>query len=211
VARVAVSDFATNLLAIDADCRKAGARALFLTVPIRPVLPLVENFVAVRDPADPGAPPVWVRQIDFACQQMEEPASSEIAAHFFDGEGLDSFLERPGDCERVAGLAELAPDLPVFRYLLAQCLRTSDPARAAQALDACRRLDRERQAMEAYNSNLRSLGASRRLEVRDLAAGFAASGPRDLFLDVVHPNAEGHALVAAAIEGWLHTTGAAPF
>jgi hypothetical protein len=206
VPRVGLDDFAANLVALDSLARAEGCRALFLTVPIRPDVPLVENFVQVRDPE---AGPVWVRQIDLACQQMDAPACDALTRCFFEAADWSEFTGVAGACARVEDLVQLAPDLPIFHFLLAAChAARGDSVAVEAALVTARRLDRERAAMESYNARLRDLGLVRRLDVIDTAAAFASES--NLFLDVVHPNAAGHTHLAALLESELRQRGLLP-
>jgi hypothetical protein len=162
---------------------------------------LVENFVQVRDP-ETG--PVWVRQIDLACQQMDDPACDALTRFFFEGADLREFTNVSSGCTRAQELSQLAPELPIFHYLLAAChAARGDSAAAAAEHAASQRLDRERAVMQAYNARLRDLAREHRLSVIDVATAIDAGMSQPLFLDVVHPNAAGHALLAALLESEL--------
>jgi len=208
VPRVDVNAFEANLVALDSLARADGCRALFLTVPIRFDVPLVENFVQVRDP-ETG--PVWVRQIDLACQQMDEPACDALTRFFFEGADLREFTNMTGGCARAQELSQLAPELPIFHYLMAAChAARGDSSAAAGERAAAQRLDHERAAMMAYNTRLRDLARAHRLTVIDAATAIESDASQPLFLDVVHPNATGHARLTTLLESGLRQHGLVP-
>ena len=212
VARVDLADFEANLIAIDRLAREVGARAVFLTVPLREDVPLVENFRAVHDPARPDARVrVWMRQLDLARERLADrlPAAGsgrrgeDLAAvverHFLASGDLAPLVRDPRCVVQLRGLVDEHPELPVFHYLLGRCLEARGAlAEAELAFESARRTDRERSEVEAYNAMLRRFAAQGRLAVVDVARAFAERGdePGELFLDVVHPTAAGHALLA---------------
>jgi hypothetical protein len=197
VARVAPDEFRENALRLNALIEGDGARALFLTVPLRRGVPFVENFTAVHE----GGETVWLRQLDFAIAQLGPESKEPLAQHFLGSGELDSFAGVARNCEKVRALTTSHPELPIFHYLLGVCHRTfQNPVEARRELEESSRRDREREEMEAYNSVLRELAAESRIALLDLAEEFpvAADGPR-LFLDVAHPTSAGHEIIAAML------------
>ncbi len=208
VPRVGLDAFEANLVALEWLARAEGSRAFFLTVPIRPDVPLVENFVQVRDPE---GGPTWVRQIDLACQQMDKAACDALTRFFFEGADIREFANVTGACTRAQELAQLAPELPIFHYLMAAChAARGDSAAAAMEHAASQRLDRERAVMQSYNTRLRDLARSHRLTVIDVATAIETDASQPLFLDVVHPTPTGHARLASLLEAGLRQHGLLP-
>jgi lysophospholipase L1-like esterase len=194
VPRVGLEEFRENVLAVQKMAEDDGARVLFLTVPLRREVPFVENFRAVRE--DGGT--VWLRQLDFAISRLGPESSEPLAGHFLGSRELGAFVHDPRHCDKIRSLSVDYPDFPIFHYLLAACYRSyGDLVQARGAMDECRRLDRERFEMEAYNDALRELSAASRIELLDLARILPErAGATNLFLDVAHPTPEGHDLIA---------------
>jgi len=194
VPRVGLAEFRENVLEIQQMAEDDGATALFMTVPLRQDVPFVENFRAVRE----GGGTVWLRQLDFAISRLGPESSDPLASHFLGSRELGSFVHEPRHCDKIRSLSVEHPDFPIFHYLLAACYRSyGDLVQARGAMDECRRLDRERFEMEAYNEALRELAAASRIDLLDLARILPdRAGTADLFLDVAHPTPEGHDLIA---------------
>jgi len=197
VARVAPDEFRENALRLNALIEEDGARALFLTVPLRRGIPFVENFTAVQE----GGGTIWLRQLDFAIAQLGPDSKEPLARHFLGSGELDSFVSVARNCEKIRALTTSHPDLPIFHYLLGVCYRTfSKPGGADREFAESFRRDREREEMEAYNTVLRELAAESRIALLDLAEELPVetAGPR-LFLDVAHPTPAGHEIIAAIL------------
>lgn len=200
VARVDIEGFKENILAIRDAAATDGADCIFMTVPLRPNLPLVENFCAIGF----SDQRVWMRQIDFAAGSFPEEPANTIIQHFFRGGDLDAFSDSPENCENARLLSELFPDLPVFHYFLAGCLRRAGmQAQAEKQMRECLRLDSERQEMEGYNDALRELADDSEIGLIDLADSLRARSGKDLFIDVVHPTPTGHDLIARFVADYL--------
>jgi hypothetical protein len=201
-ARVGLEEFRENILKIQELARQDGAECLFLTVPLRPRVPLVENFRAVRLKSGGAEETIWTRQIDFAVRRLERDARGFVTNHFFFGEDIASFTKDWSNCATVLELLKKHPDLPILHYLLAECYsRRGEAERAEAAMDECRRLDEERREMEAYNAALRGLAEGGLIEIVDAASTFEREENAEaLFLDVVHLAPEGHALIARVLK-----------
>ena len=198
VPRVSVNDFEANLLALRQRAEADGARTLFLTVPVRQTLPLVENFRAVDYDEDDAPRRVWMRQIDFAVRLLGPVRGAEIRRHFLDGRSsLTAFAEDAAACARVRGLATRYPEFAIFWYLSAAC---GGPGRDA-ALARAEAADSERRELEAYNGRLAKMVATSGLDVLDVAQAFRTGDSRALLGDVVHPTHAGHTLIARLLAG----------
>ncbi len=196
VPRVSLQDYRENILAIQEAVRADGADGLFLTIAIRPGVPLVENF---REVVIEGRR-VWMRQIDVALGALGPGSREILSRHFHGGAALDGLADDPGLCRRIQQLSRQYPDLPVFPYLLASCLQSAGQNDAArEALRRVEGLDRERRELEAYNDVLRTLDREGRIEVLDVARHFEAHREAPLFMDVIHPTPAGHELIARVI------------
>jgi len=197
VARVSVPEYRDNVLAIARAVERDGARALFLTVPLRPTIPLVENFRRIV--LDDGE--VWLRQLDFALGALDPTASRTLALHFVGTGDLRPFTEDLRNCRDVFTLRQHRPDLPIFHYLASHChAELGDAAAAAAAMTDVRRTDDERREVEAYNEALRRLAGTADIEVLDVAHLLLSDGEdADVFLDVVHPGPPGHDRIARII------------
>ncbi|MBD3237225.1 MAG: hypothetical protein GF330_11005 [Candidatus Eisenbacteria bacterium] len=207
VPRVSLGAYRENLRAIRDAARRAGARAVFLTVPLRPDRPLIENFV----PIDFADGRVWMRQIDFAVGSLPPRLGAAVERHFFRGGDLSVLSSGSDACERIDALAGRHPRLPIFPYLQSICLQAAgEDSAASAARRRSRALDGERRELEAYNAVLRDLAAAGEIALIDLAARMAALPPEGLWLDVVHPTPRGHAVIAelvrAGIESGLQKT-----
>jgi lysophospholipase L1-like esterase len=203
VPRVGVEEFTDNILALSDEALAGGSAILFLTVPIRPRLPLVENFREVRVREGASVRTVWMRQIDVALQAFEGAAET-LRGHFFGGADLSEFTRHPEHCTRTWRLAEGYRELPVFHYLAARCYQArGETEKAAIAMSECARLDDERREVEAYNERLRRLAKASKIQVLDTALAFGEEA--GLFLDVVHPSPEGHRRIADAISAYLES------
>jgi lysophospholipase L1-like esterase len=198
VPRVSLDEFEENLLALQGLAKSQGARCLFMTVPIRREIPLVENFRAVSRVIDGRPATVWLRQIDFAMRSLDAQWSSSLRDHFFSSSDLSGFTRDQGVYRDLIRLTQTYPDFPVFHYLLSLChLSAGDAESALQSMERCRRVDRERHEMEAYNDRLRTMAQNSLIELVDVAAFFQAqSQDQPLLMDVVHPSPQGHALMA---------------
>jgi lysophospholipase L1-like esterase len=197
VPRVGVEEFTDNILALRDEAKAGGSEILFLTVPIRPQLPLVENFREIRVREGASVRTVWMRQIDVALQAFAGAAET-LRGHFFGAAELSEFTRHPEHCTRTWRLAESYRDLPVFHYLAARCYQArGETEKAGVAMSECARLDDERREVEAYNERLRRLAQVAKIQVLDIAPVFGDEAA--LFLDVVHPSPEGHHRIAAAI------------
>jgi lysophospholipase L1-like esterase len=197
--RVDVNAFEQNVRAVQGAVRADAGRAVFLTVPVRQRVPLVENFRAVDYQEEGSTRRVWMRQIDFASRVLGAVRLPDIRRHFVESDAdLDEFIRAPGACAYANQLAGKYPDFAIFSYLAARCAdAVGDIDSARRAWSQCASADGERRDFEAYNSRLRDLALHDSLEVIDVAARFA---PRsDLLLDVVHPTVDGHAAIAASI------------
>ncbi len=203
VPRVGLDEFKENVLDLQSMVQADSADCVFMTVPIRPDIPLVENFVGVDYELDGATRKAWLRQIDFASRILGAQWSERLTNHFFHSADVDdlTFESAPDVCPKVVEASRRFPDLSVFQYLLASCFRAGgDEDEAQRALLEYRRLDRERLEMEAYNALLRRMAQESLIDLVDLAALYEAQeeGGR-LFLDVVHPSAKGHALIVESI------------
>jgi lysophospholipase L1-like esterase len=205
VPRVSLDEFGDNLLALHRMAREDHARVVFLTVPVRPILPLVENYQKVSFGVRGILRPLWIRPIDLAIRELHADAGRIVVDHFFRFADISPLARDPGLCERVQFLNDCYPEVALFPYLIAHCFQArGDQPRAQQALEEARRRDGERRQLEAYNERLRQLAADNGLEILDLGASFAAhADAHDLFLDVVHPSARGHALIASELAARL--------
>ena len=210
VPRVGLDEFKENVLDLQSMVQADSADCVFMTVPIRPDIPLVENFVGVDYELDGATRKAWLRQIDLALRVLGAPWSERLTKHFFHSVDVDglTFESEPDMCPKVLEASRRFPDLSIFQYLLASCYRAGgDEDEARKALEECRRLDRERLEMEAYNTLLRRMAGESRIDLVDTAALFEAQEERGgLFLDVVHPSAKGHALIAESMAEHLFTS-----
>lgn len=201
VPRVSLDAFEENIRSLERVVRNDGAWVLFLTVPLRPVIPLVEDLRAVTLPGPGGSETVWMRQIDFALGSVGSGWHSVFREHFFGTGPIDSFAVRPENLEAVRALGRAHPELPIFPYLEARCaFAAGDTAAAAAAIRRSVAADREREEVEAYNDRLRALADRGAIELLDAAADFTGADPgMPLFLDVVHPTPAGHARLARLV------------
>jgi hypothetical protein len=201
VPRVPVAEFEENLLAIRDLASSEGAESLFLTVPIRPTLPLVENFRLGRYGKEGAVEEGWMRQLDIA-RGLLGSAGAVVSEHFLASSDPTPFVSHAENCDRSAYLAQSYPKLPVFWYLVSLCRSARGDGEGAEAAMArCSALDRERREMEAYNERLRQLAAESRIELVDIASSLPNNGDAaGWFLDVVHPSPAGHARIAALVQ-----------
>lgn len=197
VARASVAEFEENLLTLRARAQADGARCLFLTVPVRQGLPLVENFRAVDYEEDGRRRRVWMRQIDFAARLLGPLRGADVRRHFLDSRtSLDAFARDVAACAMVRGLSAKYPDLAIFWYLTTVCGSGGDASATLAQTEAA---DSERREMNAYNARLLEMTQRFRFDVIDLALAFRAEGSSELFADVVHPTPAGHALIARVL------------
>ena len=207
VPRVDLDAFKENVLDLQSMVQADSADCVFMTVPIRPDVPLVENFVGVDYELDGATRKAWLRQIDFAQRILGAPWSERLTNHFFHSVDVDdrTLTGEPNMCPRVLEASRRFPDLSIVQYLLASCYRAGgDEDKARRALLECRRLDTERLEMEAYNALLRQMARESLIDLVDMAALFEAQEEGgSLFLDVVHPSAKGHALIAESLSEHL--------
>ncbi len=197
VARVSVTEFEENLLALRARAEANGARCLFLTVPVRQGLPLVENFRAVDYDEDGRQMRVWMRQIDFAARLLGPLRGADVRRHFLDSRAsLGAFARDADACAIVRSLSVKYPDFAIFWYLTTVCGSGGDQGATLARIEAA---DSERHEMKAYNARLLEMAQRFGFDVIDLALAFRAAGSSELFVDVVHPTLEGHALIARVL------------
>ncbi len=203
VARVCVADYRSNLLAMRDMAQAKGSSTLFLTTPLRPHVPLVENFTRLQPAGQADSEVIWVPQIDVALGFFDEPARAAVQSLFLGGDapGSRDLLARPHNVAIVERLVGEFSELAVGHYLHALSLaaRSAPPAAVAASEQSWRALDSERTAIERYNTALRELAAAGELELCDLAAAFSEREPLGSFRDVVHPSASGHAFIAAEL------------
>lgn len=180
---------------------------MFLTVPVRPGVPLVENFRAVDYEGDGKTTRVWQRQIDFAVQAFDPKWSAGLLQHFLASADLGGFASAPENLSRLVGLTRRYPDFPIFHYLLARCYGARGEAdEAAQSMERCFQSDRERLELEAYNDRLRQMARASVIQLVDVAAALTkAEDSEGLFLDVVHLSPQGHTRLAEVLADYLAT------
>jgi len=194
--RVSLAEFRDHILSLRDQAAADGAASLFLTVALRPDLPLVESFY----PIDFADGRVWMRQIDFALGSLPRAAGGALFDHFFKNASLEPFVHDAQACAAVQEMTGQFPDLPIFHYLAAACLRAAgEPEAAAREARLSRQLDAERQMLEDYNDVLRRLAEEGAIELLDLATHLAGGPADELFIDVVHPSPRGHQRIAEAI------------
>jgi len=203
--RVSLDEFEENLRAIDGMARARGGRSVFLTVPVRPGVPLVENFRAVDSGADGKTTRVWHRQIDFAVQVFDPKWSPTLLQHFLASADLARFASDPENLSRLVALTRRYPDFPIFHYLLARCYRARGEAdEAAQSMERCLQSDRERLELEAYNDRLRQMASASVIQLLDVAAALTKAEDSEAhFLDVVHLSPQGHTRLAQVLADYL--------
>jgi len=193
VARVSLSEFKDNLLAIQTQAAEVGADCLFISPALREGLPLVENFSAI-DFADRR---VWMRQIDFAIGCLGMEYKDQLLGHFIKSGSIDSFCEIDENFSNLIELTRQYPDLPIFHYLVAQCCRVKGVEEGiAPKLAEAGRLDQERTELTAYFDTMRELACTNQISLVDITNAFSQSVEDSLFLDVIHPTAKGHRLIA---------------
>jgi lysophospholipase L1-like esterase len=181
--RVAPDAFAANLRAIARAARQNGATPIFMTTPLRPDVPLIENEVqAAVDGRE-----TWVTQDWWLARTLES-----------------SGLQLPADSGKPAVRRALEaailehPTWPYLHWVQARELHAAGEIDAARAaLARARQLDAERQTMSTYNDRVRDVAASEAGVLLDLEQAFTDAGSP--FIDVVHPNGDGHRRIAALL------------
>jgi lysophospholipase L1-like esterase len=180
--RVAVEEFAENLRAMVAAARRAGAVPMLLTTPLRVGAPLIENEVL----AELNGEPRWVTQEWWIEQQL--------LAH-----GMTT--KKGGTSEYRAvlqGIIAQHPEWPLPHWLLARELQAADDNDGMRReLKLAQQYDSERAIMEQYNDAVRDVARELDVVLVDLAAEFPVR--QNMFNDVVHPNAAGHARIATTL------------
>ncbi len=199
VPRVSVDDFRENIRAIAELSLEAGARPCFLTTPIRPDVPMVENLRAIEF----SDQTVWMRELDFALGSLPEPAQRNLTEHFLGRAPLD-LPQDAENCGRILELSETHSNLSIFHYLLAHCLQVAGQTdRAAEALQLSLQNDTERRSMDRYNETLRQLTSRGEIELIDTAAWFDENPDPADFADVVHLTGDGYFRLARRVsEEW---------
>jgi len=180
--RESLPEFGENLRAMIGQARQAGATPVLLTTPLRPNMPLTENEVRVTLNGETR----WVTQTWWVETKMRE-------------RGLD--VHPGGSPQHQAVLREIIaehPEWPWPHWLLARELRAAGDEDGMRAeLRLSQRYDSERTIMEGYNEIVRQVAAETGAPLVDLEQRFPVR--ELLFNDVVHPNAAGHARIAAEL------------
>jgi lysophospholipase L1-like esterase len=180
--RVSLPEFEENLRDMVALAREHGSRVVLLTTPLRPRVPLTENEVLVSIDGEPR----WVTQTWWVENAMRQ-------------RGLD--VHQGGTPQHQAVLRDIIqqhPEWPWPHFLLARELRDAgDEQGMRRELLRSRQLDNERAVMQTYNDTVRRVAQDLDVPLVDLAHAFPER--QLVFNDVVHPNAEGHARIAALL------------
>ncbi len=179
--RVPPDTFEDNLRAMVTRARDAGATPLLLTTPLRPFVPLIQNEVL----AEVDGRSQWVTQDWWVNRELEKRGLTlETATGTLElQEVLDAGLER-------------YPQWPYLHFLRAREHQKAGRTQEARAaLSRAAQHDSERRVMDEYAERVRSVAAALDVELIDLARTFAARREL-LFNDVVHPNIQGHRVIA---------------
>jgi len=207
VARVSPSEFRENVLALCTRARTQGASIHFLSLPLRPNIPWVENFTRLQHDGQVDIEATWLPQIDVGLGYFNGPTHAAVQTLFLGGEGPDArdLLGLPRNVAQVERLIREFPELPIGHYLRTLSLagHSASKALVADSEQRWRALDSERTALQRYNTILRELVAKGEIDLIDLAQAFGAPGKPALFRDVVHPSPAGHALIATEILRYL--------
>ena len=181
--RVDVETFAENLRAIVQQCRVAGATPILVTTPLRPDVPLIENEVrAVVDGRE-----MWVTQSWWLTEYLKK---HNLA--------LPASAGTPELRQALESAVQEHPDWPYPYWQLARELHAAGEVEAArQAMSLARETDAERKVMREYNDCVRRVAATEDCALVDLALEF--EGAASPFLDVVHPDPEGHRRIAVRL------------
>ena len=179
--RVDLEAYDENIRAMVARIRARGAIPILVTTPLRPYAPLFENEVL----SEVDGRQQWITQDFWVSQELQKRGVR---------------LEDAAGTRQLQDVLELGlrqhPEWPYLHFLQAREFQSAaKPEEARAALARAAQYDEERRVMEGYGERTRALAAELDVELVDLARTFAAQR-RLLFNDVVHPNVEGHRLIA---------------
>jgi tetratricopeptide (TPR) repeat protein len=175
--------FEENLRAIVAIAREAGARVLLCTVPSN-----VREWIPNQS--------IFEEDVDFEARQtvLALLGEARAALEAGDPQAAMTALERA---------SEVSPGYAETHFLLGQALERLDRTEdARQAFDRARDLDAQpARASSELNRIVRRVAEEEGTLLLDLAASFIAASPDglvgfNLLEDYVHPNPEGHRLIA---------------
>jgi lysophospholipase L1-like esterase len=192
VPRVALDRFEANLRHVTRAAMERGAEVFLVTTPARPTVPLVINEVRLAGPEGPR----WISQQRWIEERL---AAAGVVPP-------DSPTD-PRYLEVVTAALREHPDWAILPYLVARALDAQGREAEAVPFDArWRALDRDREALDAYNQRIRRVAADEEavlIDVRPLldraARELDQAPPLDAFLDFVHLDGRGHVVVATEI------------
>jgi len=196
VPRVPRDRFEANLRALVAAVRADGAAPILLTVPVRPVIPLVENPVPMMTPAGRR----WASPLRRLLHALPEEARVPVTRLVFRNEPIPpSTLAawEPALEEHVARV----PDDALAHHLLHVLIASRGEEELAELhRREAARWDRERGVLERYNAVIRQVAREEGAGLVDLARELDQGA---YFDDVVHLSPAGNRvagrLVAAAV------------
>lgn len=189
-----------------AACAAGGGKASAQPVPELRVPPdafdaNLAGFLALA--RSEGSKPIFVTSAFKLPRFAEVSAPEEKAGRAAMEEGLGAY--RASDCAAAAPAFERAlradPRLMEARYYLSACLRARGECAAAGAeFDRARALEPQRieADIRSYNEAMRAVARREKVPLAD-AESVLEGGRPELFVDPIHPSAEGHRRLAEAL------------